>query len=276
MRYPIDYISIPQGYGNGHKGIDFGWFSMIHHHQPVFSVDDGIVIYAKYQATGGNVIHVKHSNGFVSEYGHLQDVCVKLGQRVTMGQQIARMGATGKVSAEHLHFGLCRGSEITYTSADQWVNPLNHLEVYKGQTVNDKAKKEYGSYIKYHVDEIVRYVYNVDDEGLVVHLTPNGKATGELLKAGTRVIVYEKEGLYSRVGEKKWVYSNYLSNKKPNVKTVYGVKVPPLNVRNKPNSKGKVVGKLYNGDTVQVYKTKNGWAKTSKHEERWTAGNYLR
>ena len=276
MQYPVNYISIPQGFGNGHKGIDFGWFSLIHHHQPILAVADGIVIYAKYQATGGNVIHVKHDNGFVSEYGHLQDVSVKLGQRVTMGQQIARMGDTGKVTAEHLHFGLCKGDKITYTSADKWVNPLDYLEVYKGQTVNDKAKKEYGNQIKYHVDEIIRYVYNVDDEGLVVHASPNGRATGELLKAGTRVVVYDKQGLYSKIGDNRWVYSAFLANKKPNVKTVYGVKNPPLNVRNKPNPKGKVVGKLYNGDTVQVYKTKNGWAKTSKQAERWTSGNYLK
>lgn len=276
MRYPINYISVPQGYSTQHRGIDFGWYSVLHYHQPIYAVEDGIIIYAKYQSTGGNVIHIRHDNGFVSEYGHLQDVCVKLGQRVTMGQQIARMGATGKVTGEHLHFGLCKGDCIHYNSKDQWVNPFNYLEVYKGQTVNDKAKKEYGNEIKYHVDEVIRYVYNVDDEGLVVHISPRGKSTGELLKAGTRVIVYEKDGSYSKIGDKKWVYSAYLANKKPAVKTVYGVKNPPLNVRNAPNTKGKIVGKLYNGDTLQVYKMKNGWAKTSKQEERWTSGNYLR
>lgn len=276
MQYPVNYISIPQGYGNAHKGIDFGWYSILHHHQPIYAVADGLVIYVKYQSTGGNVIHIRHDNGFVSEYGHLQNVNVSVGQRVTQGQQIAKMGATGKVSAEHLHFGLCKGDSIHYNSTDKWVNPLDYLEVYKGQTVNDKAKKEYGNKIKYHVDEIIRYVYNVDDEGLVVHLTPNGKATGELLKAGTRVVVFEKEGLYSKIGDKRWVYSAYLANKKPNIKTVCGVKTPPLNVRNAPNTRGKIIGKLYNGDTVQVYKTKNGWAKTSKQQERWVSGNYLK
>jgi len=276
MRYPVDYISIPQGYGNGHKGIDFGWYSVIHHHQPIYSVDDGYVIYAKYQTTGGNVVHIKHDNGFVSEYGHLQDVCVKVGQKVTMGQQIARMGATGKVTGEHLHFGLCKGSKITYTSADQWVNPFDYLEVYKGQVVNDKAKKQYGNQIKYHADEVIRYVYNVDDEGLVVYAAPRGRATGELLKAGTRVVVFDTDGHYSKIGENRWVWSSYLANKKPAVKTVTGVANPPLNVRNKPSTSGKVVGKLYNGDTVQVYKTKNGWAKVSREEERWTSGNYLK
>ena len=63
---------------------------------------------------------------------------------------------------------------------------------------------------------------------------------------------------------------------KPKVKTVTGVKKPPLNVRNKPSTTGKVVGALYNGDTVQIYKTSKGWAKVSKEEERWTSSSYLK
>lgn len=281
MQYPINYISIPQGYGNGHKGVDFGWFSVLHHNQPIYAVYDGVVIYIKKQDSGGNVIHIKHTiNGksYVSEYGHLKDnsITVKLNQKVTRGQQIAKMGATGKVTAEHLHFGLCEGEIIHYNSSDKWVNPLKYLEVYSFQTVGSKAKKEYGNEIIYHVDDVVKYVCNVDDEGLVVRNEPNGKETGEFLKAGTKVIVYEEQGLWSKIADKKWVYSTYLSYTKPKTKVVYNVKKPPLNVRNKPSSSGKVVGKLYNGDTVQVYKTKSGWSKVSKLEERWCASNYLK
>lgn len=177
MQYPINYSSIPQGYGNGHKGIDFGWFSVLHHHQPILAVADGEVIYVKYQATGGNVVHIRHKiNGeyFVSEYGHLLDYTVKVGQLVSRNQKIGRMGATGKVTAEHLHFGLCKGEKITYTSADKWVNPLDYLEVYSYQTVGDKAKKEYGNKIKYHKDEPERGVYKTL-YNMNLRKSPNGE-----------------------------------------------------------------------------------------------------
>ena len=164
MQYPINFISIPQGFSKNHKGIDFGWFSLLHHNQPILCVCDGEVIYFKKQKTGGNVIHIRHKiNGeyYVSEYGHLKDnsITVKVGQKVSRNYQIARMGATGEVTAEHLHFGLCKGKEITYTSADEWVNPLDHLEVYSYQKVCGKALKEYGNKIKYHKEIDTKGIY---------------------------------------------------------------------------------------------------------------------
>ena len=125
-------------------------------------------------------------------------------------------------------------------------------------------------------DNEIKYVYNVDDEGLVVHVTAGGANTGELLKSGTEVRVYENQGYWSRIGDCKWVWSFNLSKTRPSTKTVYNVKNPPLNVRAGYTGKDKVVGKLYNGDCVQVYKIKKGWAKVSKEEERWCAANYLR
>ena len=60
MQYPDNYISIPQGFSSKHKGVDFGWYSVLHHHQPILSVWEGEVIYSKRQSSGGNVIHIKH------------------------------------------------------------------------------------------------------------------------------------------------------------------------------------------------------------------------
>lgn len=129
-------------------------------------------------------------------------------------------------------------------------------------------------------DAVTKYVIDVDDEGLVVHKSPAGSNTGELLKAGTPVKVYENQGYWSKIDEGKWVWSFNLSKNCPKTKKVFNVKKPPLNVRAgyKLGTKeyNKVIGKLYNGDVVQVYKTKNGWCKVSKEEERWVAGNYLK
>lgn len=279
MQYPINYIAIVQPYKKGsHNGIDFGWYSVLHRGMPVYAVDDGTVIYSQYQTSGGYVLHIKHANGFVSEYGHLKvnSIKVNVGDKVSRGQQIANMGESGNVTGMHLHFGLYKGTKINYSEKTNFVDPMKYLELYSNQTLNDKTKKLYGSQIIVHKDEIIKYVYNVDDEGLVVRKQPNGIKTGEYLQAGTKVTVYDTSGLYSKIGDNKWVASAYLSNKQPKTKTVYNVKKPPLNVRNKPSVEGKIVGNLKNGDVVQVYKTKNGWSKVSKTEERWTVSAYLK
>lgn len=171
FRYPLNFIGITQGFSNSHKGIDLGWHKT--HNAPVYAAADGQVIYYKFQKTGGNVIHIKHSNGFVSEYAHLKDnsIKVKVGDKVKMGQQIANMGATGqyydsdakkwKNVPEHLHLGLCKGTKITYTSKDKWVNPIDYLEVYPEQEVSKTTQKNYGSKIKYHDEKWTKGTYEM-------------------------------------------------------------------------------------------------------------------
>ena len=89
MRYPVNYISITQGYHQG-KSLDFGWCS--HKYQNIMSVADGVVLKTEKQKTGGNCIFVKHDDGIVSLYGHLDTMVVKKGQKVSLGQKIGTMG----------------------------------------------------------------------------------------------------------------------------------------------------------------------------------------
>lgn len=290
MQYPVDFIGIKQGFTSSHRGIDFGWNLLYGGtNANIYAVADGIVLSIQNQYTGGNVLLIKHDNGLISEYGHLKDnsIRVKVGEKVSRGQWVANMGNTGYYKDNgkwvrvpyHLHFGLYKGTTLNY-NVDKFVNPLDYLEVYSNQTVSVKTKKEYGSKIKYHSTDIIKYVYNVDDEGLVVHKAPNEKATNKLLKAGTEVHVAEEQGRWSKIGNNEWVYSAYLSDTKPNVKVVTGVTDPPLIVHNAPSLKAKQVGSLYNGDTLEVYKTKKvgtiNWAKVSREEERWTSNRYLK
>ena len=141
MRCPVNYISINTRFGT-HKGIDFGWFSESHHNQPIYAVEDGVVIYNRHQVTGGYVIHIRHDNGYVSEYGHLLKNSQKVleGDHVKKGQMIARMGKSGIVSGEHLHFGLYKGTSINYKDKSKWVDPLKYLNVYVNQVENAKSK----------------------------------------------------------------------------------------------------------------------------------------
>jgi len=65
----------------------------------------GDVVYAGDQVPGfGNLVLIKHANGWVTAYGHLSRVMVKMQQKVTQGQEIGLAGATGGVSEPQLHF----------------------------------------------------------------------------------------------------------------------------------------------------------------------------
>jgi murein DD-endopeptidase MepM/ murein hydrolase activator NlpD len=65
----------------------------------------GDVVYAGDQVPGfGNLVLIKHADGWVTAYGHLSRVTVKMQQKVTQGQEIGLAGATGGVSEPQLHF----------------------------------------------------------------------------------------------------------------------------------------------------------------------------
>ena len=166
MRCPVDYISIVQEKTKNHDGVDFGYYSLLHRGMPVCAIDDGVVIYNRYQSTGGYVIHIRHNNGTVSEYGHLKKNSQKVleGDKVKKGQMIARMGATGKVTGMHLHLGLYKGTKINYSNRKNWLDPLKYINVYDGQTENNKSKGK----IKH-----TKHAQGIPSEPLLVHNEPN-------------------------------------------------------------------------------------------------------
>jgi murein DD-endopeptidase MepM/ murein hydrolase activator NlpD len=72
---------------------------------PVRAAAAGDVVYAGDQVPGfGNLVLIKHADGWVTAYGHLSHVDVKMQQRVTQGQQIGQAGSTGGVPEPQLHF----------------------------------------------------------------------------------------------------------------------------------------------------------------------------
>jgi murein DD-endopeptidase MepM/ murein hydrolase activator NlpD len=78
---------------------------------PVLAAGDGVVAYAGNELRGfGNLILVKHADGWTTAYAHCESISVKRGERVRRGQPIARVGATGAVSEPQLHFELRRGT----------------------------------------------------------------------------------------------------------------------------------------------------------------------
>jgi murein DD-endopeptidase MepM/ murein hydrolase activator NlpD len=77
----------------------------------VKAADDGVVAYAGSELKGyGNLVLVRHSNGFVSAYANNSELEVKRGDPVKRGQTIAKSGQTGNVATPQLHFELRKGS----------------------------------------------------------------------------------------------------------------------------------------------------------------------
>jgi murein DD-endopeptidase MepM/ murein hydrolase activator NlpD len=77
----------------------------------VKAAEDGIVAYAGNELKGyGNLLLVRHSNGYVTAYAHASELKVKRGETVKRGQIIALAGQTGTVNSPQLHFEIRKGS----------------------------------------------------------------------------------------------------------------------------------------------------------------------
>jgi murein DD-endopeptidase MepM/ murein hydrolase activator NlpD len=78
---------------------------------PVKAAEDGVVAYAGNELKGyGNLVLVRHPNGYVTAYAHTKELLVKRGDQVKRGQVIARSGQTGNVNAPQLHFEIRKGA----------------------------------------------------------------------------------------------------------------------------------------------------------------------
>jgi murein DD-endopeptidase MepM/ murein hydrolase activator NlpD len=78
---------------------------------PIKAAEDGVVAYAGNELKGyGNLVLVRHSNGFVTAYAHAADILVKRGETVKRGQVIAHSGQTGSVTSPQLHFEIRKGA----------------------------------------------------------------------------------------------------------------------------------------------------------------------
>ena len=70
----------------------------------VYAPSDGVVTYASYMRGGGYTIIIKHMGAYSTVYMHLSKMTVKKGQRVHLGQLIAKSGNTGRSTGPHLHY----------------------------------------------------------------------------------------------------------------------------------------------------------------------------
>ncbi|HEX8177139.1 MAG TPA: M23 family metallopeptidase [Pyrinomonadaceae bacterium] len=86
---------------------------------PVMAAAQGTVIFAGWQNGYGQIVIIDHGNGLTTRYGHLSGIDVELGQQIARGQQLGRVGSTGRSTGPHLHY------EVRIN--DEPVNPRQYL-----------------------------------------------------------------------------------------------------------------------------------------------------
>jgi len=87
---------------------------------PIKAAEDGVVAYAGNELKGyGNLVLVRHADGYVTAYAHAKELLVKRGDPIKRGQTIARSGQTGNIDAPQLHFEIRKGPAP--------IDPMPHL-----------------------------------------------------------------------------------------------------------------------------------------------------
>lgn len=119
LRAPLEFRRISSVFGGRehpvlggfrmHKGIDYA----AAYGTPVRAIGDGVVVRKGWSNGYGNVLEIRHRNGFVTRYGHLSAYAnaIRVGSHVSIGQYVARVGSTGLSTGPHLHFEVLVGGE---------------------------------------------------------------------------------------------------------------------------------------------------------------------
>ncbi|WP_294038955.1 M23 family metallopeptidase [Sphingopyxis sp.] len=122
------------GAGAMHAGIDFpGPLGT-----PIVAAAPGRVVFVGQKSGYGNVVEVDHGQGILTRYAHLSGFNTVVGSQVAAGQQIAKMGSTGRSTGSHLHF------EVRLNGVA--VNPRRFLEAKADVLeVKDDARQRVGA-----------------------------------------------------------------------------------------------------------------------------------
>jgi murein DD-endopeptidase MepM/ murein hydrolase activator NlpD len=122
FRWPVHGRVIAR-FGQSPNGQNDGIDVAVPQGTPVKAAEDGIVAYAGNELKGyGNLVLIRHGNGYVTAYAHASEILVKRGETVKRGQVIAKSGETGSVKAPELHFEIRKGA--TPVDPTQFLNGI--------------------------------------------------------------------------------------------------------------------------------------------------------
>nr|WP_317360046.1 peptidoglycan DD-metalloendopeptidase family protein [uncultured Tyzzerella sp.] len=108
-----------------HKGLDIGMAGGT----PILAISDGTVTRANFSSSYGNIVEIRHEDGYLSKYAHQQKLNVVKGQKVKKGDVIGFVGTTGDSTGNHLHLEL-------YDENGEFMNPIFVIE-RGGNTENE-------------------------------------------------------------------------------------------------------------------------------------------
>ena len=116
--WPVSSGWISSGYGERndpftgkkarHNGLDFAGIKG----SEVVAVASGAVTWSGSRQGYGNLLEIDHGNGYLTRYAHNDELLVKDGDSVTAGQEIAKMGSTGRASSPHVHFEVLHKGKV--------------------------------------------------------------------------------------------------------------------------------------------------------------------
>lgn len=110
---------------------------------PVIAVASGTVVSAGWSGGSGQMVHLRHANGFETQYLHLSSMTVRRGARVEQGQTIGRVGSTGLSTAPHLDYRLRKnGVYVNPVTAHRAMPPGDPVPVSQlpaFETARDRA-----------------------------------------------------------------------------------------------------------------------------------------
>lgn len=142
-----------------HLGIDYA----ARRGTPIVAAGSGKVIYAARMGSYGNLVKIRHADGYETRYAHMKSFRrgIKRGVRVKKGQTIGYVGTTGRSTGPHLHFELRKRGRA--------INPLKVVQVTtkklrgKKKKAFFKLKKNYDESINLHLKNKTTYK-KIDEE----------------------------------------------------------------------------------------------------------------
>ncbi len=147
-----------------HLGVDFG----APRGAPVVAVAEGVVVSAAFTRGGGNTVTLRHTGGYETQYLHLSAFAkgLRAGARVSQGETIGRVGATGLATGPHLHYVLKRGGTH--------VNPLaEHKKHPPGEPIPPSHRDRFAAFRNDFIDRFV----SASDRVMTAALAAGGAMT---------------------------------------------------------------------------------------------------
>ena len=102
-------------WGTMHYGTDMA----AKHGSAILATSDGVINFAGWEKGYGKLIKIKHDFGYETRYAHLSKISVSVGQKISQGDRIGKMGNTGRSTGTHLHYEIRRNGKP--------INPMKYI-----------------------------------------------------------------------------------------------------------------------------------------------------